>query len=148
MGSHTHGQHVDAPPAAVFDLYIDLERMSEWVGGVTGVVDLSGPVDVVGTTYTVMFGKVKSPTRVVEVERPRRFVTHFGNAILKGTNHATFEPEDGGTRVTVRLDTEGFVSRVMAWVFSLGSGKGTFKGELAHFARLAEAGARKAPEGA
>ena len=147
MAAHTYSQHVDAPPEVVFDLYVNLERMSEWVGGVTRVVDISGAVDVVGTTYTVMFGKVKSPTRVLEVERPRRFATHFGNAILKGTNDATFEPEGGGTRVTVRLETEGFVSRVMAWVLSLGSGKGTFKGELVHFARLAEAEAQRPPEG-
>jgi hypothetical protein len=49
----------------VFRLWTSLERMGEWVGGVTGVTDVSGPVDRVGTTYTVHFGPMKSPTGCV-----------------------------------------------------------------------------------
>lgn len=146
MSTHTYSQHVEAPPAVVFDLWTDLERQKEWVGGVTGVVDVTGPVDAAGTTYTVMFGKTRSPTRVLEAERPRRFVVHFGNWILRGRNSTTFEPESGGTRMTVQLDTEGIVAAIMARIFSLGSWKGSFRGELAHFARIAEAEPQRAPE--
>ena len=39
--------------------------MGEWVGGVTGVSDVSGPVDQVGTTYVVHFGPVKRPPEVL-----------------------------------------------------------------------------------
>ena len=56
MAHYTFSIHVDAPPERVFALWTNLERMGEWVGGVTGVTDISGPVDRVGTTYVVHFG--------------------------------------------------------------------------------------------
>ena len=73
MGRYTISTHVAAPPEHVFALWTNLERMGEWVGGVTGVSDVSGPVDQVGTTYVVHFGPMKSPTEFLEVERPRLF---------------------------------------------------------------------------
>jgi len=142
MGRHTYSQHIDAPPEVAFDLWTNLGRQREWIGGVTEVVDVTGPVDVAGTTYTVMFGSTRSPTKVLEAERPRQFVVHFGNWILRGRNSATFEPDDGGTLVTVTLDTEGILAAITARIFSLGSWKGSFRGELAHFGRLAEIEAR------
>lgn len=143
MGQHTNSQHVNAPPEVVFDLWTNLERQREWVGGVTDVVDVTGPVDAAGTTYTVMFGRTRSPTQVLEAERPRRFAVHFGSWILRGRNTATFESEDGGTLLTVRLDTEGLFPAITSWIFSLGSWRGSFRGELAHFARIAEAESRR-----
>jgi uncharacterized protein YndB with AHSA1/START domain len=145
VGHHTNSQHIEAPPEVAFDLWTNLERQREWVGGVTSVVDVSGPIDVVGTSYTVMFGTTRSPTQVLETERPSRFVVHFGNWILRGRSSATFLPEDGGTRLTVRLDTEGLFSAITARIFSLGSWRGSFRGELAHFARLAAIDAQHAP---
>jgi uncharacterized protein YndB with AHSA1/START domain len=144
MGRHTNSQRINAPPEVAFDLWTNLERQREWIGGVTDVVHVTGPVDVAGTTYTVMFGSTRSPTEVLEVERPRRFVVHFGSWILRGRNSATFEPDGGGTLLTVRLDTEGFFPAIMAWIFSLGSWRGSFRGELAQFARLAELDAQHA----
>jgi uncharacterized protein YndB with AHSA1/START domain len=127
-----------APPERVFDLWIDLDRMKEWVGGVTKVTDVSGPVDQAGTRYVTWFGRVRSPTVVLEAERPRRFTTRFGNWIMRGTNTTTFEREGNGTRIDEVLQTEGLVSAITARLFSLGSYKGSFQGELNDFARLAE----------
>jgi uncharacterized protein YndB with AHSA1/START domain len=135
--------HVRATPDVAFDLYTSLDRMPEWVGGVTEVTDRTGPIDRPGTRYTVWFGKrTTSPTEVIEVERPHRFVTHFGNWVLRGRNTATFEPDGDGTRMTTILETEGLFPAVMARIFSLGSWKGSFRGELEHFARLAAAESR------
>jgi hypothetical protein len=58
---------------------------------------------------------------------------------MRGTNDATFEPHDGGTSVTQRFETQGIISALAARVFATGSYKGSFRGELATFARLAEA---------
>ena len=138
MANYTISTHVDAPPEHVFTLWIDLERMGEWVGGVTGVSDVSGPVDRVGTTYVVHFGPVKSPTEVLEVDRPRRFATRFGSWILRGRSSATFEPEGHGTRITQTFETVGLISAISSWIFSRGSYEGSFRGELEKFARLAE----------
>ncbi len=142
MARYTISTHVGAPPERVFALWTNLERMGEWVGGVTGVSDVSGSVDQVGTTYVVHFGPVKSPTEVLEAERPRRFATRFGSWILRGRSGATFEPEDDGTRITQTFETVGLVSAISSWIFSRGSYEGSFRGELEKFARIA---ARAAP---
>jgi uncharacterized protein YndB with AHSA1/START domain len=127
-----------APPERVFDLWTNLDRMKEWVGGVTKVTDVTGPVDRAGTRYIVWFGPVKSPTEVLEVERPRRFRTRFGSWILRGVNSTTFEPEGDGTRIVEEMRTEGWVSAITSRLFALGSYKGSYQGELNDFTRLAE----------
>ena len=129
---------VAAPIDDVFALWTDVERMGEWVGGVTGVTDVSGPVDRAGTSYVVHFGPVKSPTEVIDVERPRRFATRFGSWILRGTSSATFEPDGDGTRIVQEFQTVGRISAISSWIFSRGSYEGSFRGELEKFARLAE----------
>lgn len=127
-----------APPERVFDLYTNLERMHEWTGGVTGVADISGPIDRAGTTYSVLFGRMRSHTTVLESERPARFVTHFGNSFLRGVNIATFKPDSGGTLMGQELRTEGLIPGLAARFFSIGSWRGSFRGELNEFARIAE----------
>jgi uncharacterized protein YndB with AHSA1/START domain len=145
VARYTFSTHVAAPAERVFALWTDLERMGEWVGGVTGVTDVSGPIDQVGTTYVVHFGPVKSPTEILEVERPRRFATRFGSWLLRGRSSATFESDGDGTRVTQAFETVGRISAISSWVFSRGSYEGSFRGELEKFARIAEDEARPAP---
>ncbi len=147
MARYTVSTLVAAPPERVFALWTDLERMGEWVGGVTGVTDVSGPVDRAGTTYVVHFGPMKSPTEILEVEPPRRFATKFGNWLLRGRSSAAFELEGGGTRVTQDFETVGWISAISAWVFSRGSYQGSFQGELEAFARIAEREAAAAGPG-
>ncbi len=138
MPSHHLSAFAAAPPERVFDLWTDLDRMKDWVGGVSRVTDLSGPIDQVGTRYVVWFGKMKSPTIVLEADRPRRFSTRFGNWIMRGVNTTTFVPEGNGTRIVEDFRTEGLVSAITARLFALGSYKGSFQGELNDFAKLAE----------
>jgi uncharacterized protein YndB with AHSA1/START domain len=138
MAHYTISTRVAAPIEDVFALWTSLERMGEWVGGVTNVTDLSGPVDRPGTTYVVHFGPMRSPTQVLDAERPRRFATKFGNRILRGQSVATFEPEGDGTRIVQEFETVGRISAISAWLFSRGSYEGSFRGELEKFARIAE----------
>lgn len=112
--------------------------MREWVGGVTKVTNISGPVDQAGTAYTVWFGGVKSRTVVLEAEPPRVFRTEFGNFILRGANPTTFEPDGAGTVIKGEFRTEGVISAIFARIFARGSYRGSFQGELDSFARLAE----------
>jgi uncharacterized protein YndB with AHSA1/START domain len=130
MATHRISLLIDAPPERVFDTFMDLGRMHEWVRGVTGVTDVTGPVDRAGTRYTVHFGPMASPTEILEVERPWHVRTRFGNLLLKGESTATFEHEAGGTRLTQEYRTRGIVSAVMARIFATGSYKGSFRGEL------------------
>ena len=145
MARYTITTLVSAPAEHVFALWTSLERMGEWVGGVTGVSDVSGSVDEVGTTYVVHFGPVKSPTEILEVDRPRLFATRFGSWILRGRSSATFETEADGTRITQTFETVGLVSAISSWIFSRGSYEGSFRGELEKFARLAEGEAPPPP---
>ena len=142
MAHYTISTRVAAPRERVFALLTNLERMGEWVGGVTDVTDVSGPVDRAGTTYVVHVGPVKSPTEILEVDPPRRFATKFGSWVLRGRTSATFEPDGDGTLVTQEFETVGRISAISSWIFSRGSYEGSFKGELEKFARLAE---REAP---
>jgi uncharacterized protein YndB with AHSA1/START domain len=144
MAHYVFSTHVAASPEHVFALWTNLERMAEWVGGVTGVSDVSGPVDKAGTTYVVHFGPMRSPTEILEVEPSRRFATRFGNWVLRGRSSATFEPDGDGTRVTQEFETIGLISAISSWLFSRGSYEGSFRGELEKFARLAEG---EAPSG-
>ena len=138
MAHYRFSTHVAAPPEQVYALWTNLERMREWVGGVTAVTDVSGPVSLSGTTYTVHFGPVKSPTEVLEADPPRRFATRFGSWILRGRSTTTFEATENGTLVTQEFETVGVISAISSWVFSRGAYEGSFRGELEAFARIAE----------
>ena len=139
MGTHQLTVHVAAPPDVVFELWTDLDRMQEWVGGVTNVTDVTGPVGRAGTRYTVWFGRMASRTEVLEADPPRFLRTRFRSRLLGGETTATFEPEGDGTRIVQEFRTEGLVAAIAGWIFSRGSYRGSFQGELNDFARLAEA---------
>lgn len=138
MAEYRFSIHVDAPRQRVFALWTDLDRMREWVGGVTRVTDVTGPVEQVGTRYTVWFGPMRSPTEVLEVDSPGRIRTRFGNWLLRGETLATFEVEDGGTRLIQVFETQGLISSISARLFSIGSSRGSFRGELEAFGAIAE----------
>lgn len=137
---------VAAPRERVFALWIDPARMLEWIRGLSRVSDVSGPLDRVGASYVVWFGRVASRTEVLDVERPRLIRTRFGNWFLRGVTETTFDPEADGTRLTQRLETEGLIPALVARLFATGSHEGSFRGELATFARLAEREVREARE--
>jgi uncharacterized protein YndB with AHSA1/START domain len=138
MAIYSFSRHVAALPERVFDLWTDLDRMREWTVGVTKVDEISGPADRTGSTYTVWFGRSPSHTVVVEAERPRYIRTRFGTSILAGESSATFEPEGDGTRMTHVVRTEGLLPAIFGRIFATGSWTGSFRGELATFARIAE----------
>ncbi len=138
MAQHQVSVDIAAPPERVFELFMDLDRMTEWVGGVTKVTDVSGPIDVAGTRYVVHFGPMKSPTEILEVDRPLHVRTRFGNFILKGESDVRFEPTPVGTRLTQVFRTRGIISAVTGRLFAAGSYEGSFKGELEKFASIVE----------
>ena len=138
MASFRMTVDIDAPQERVFDLWTDLDRMAEWVGGVTGVTDVTGPVDQAGTRYVVRFGRMSSPTEVLVADRPSRFQTRFGNRILRGEAETTFEEVDGRTRLVEAFEIQGFIPNLTARVFGTGSYKGSFRGKLNAFKAIVE----------
>ena len=138
MAEHRISIEIAATPEEVFALWMDLDRMTEWVGGVTGVTDVTGPIDVAGTRYTVRFGPMKSPTEILDVERPHHVRTRFGNLILKGESDVRLEPTPEGTRLTQVFRTRGAISAITGRLFAAGSYEGSFKGELETFRKIVE----------
>ena len=97
---------IAAPIEQVYDLWTNPERMSEWIEGITKVTDVTGPPGQAGTRYTVWFGRMRSPTEILEAARPRHLKTRFGNRMLRGQTDVTFEPTASGTRLTQEFRTE------------------------------------------
>ena len=145
MGEYSFTVHIEATPEVVFDLFTDLDRMHEWVGGVTRITDVSGPLGEAGSSYTVWFGRMRSPTEVLEAERARLYKSRFGHFVLRGEMEATFAPEGDGTTMTERFRTEGLIPAIAARIFATGSWRGSFRGELETFALIAEREARGDP---
>ena len=147
MGRYRYSIEIDAPQELVFDLWTDLDLMKTWIGGVSGYSEPSGPIDRAGTTYTIYFGKFGSLVEVVEAERPRLYASKSGTFWMQLTNRGTFEPigEAGSrTRLSQTIDVFGSpLSRAFGWIFGHGSYRGSFLGELRHFARIAEAEAKR-----
>ena len=78
---------------------------------------------------------MRSPSEVLQVDRPTLVRTRFGSWLLRGVQQVVFEDQADGTRLTQEFWTNGIISAVMARVFSFGSYKGSFRGELMSFAR-------------
>ena len=156
MGTHRVSVHVAVTPVRVFRLWTNLDRMKDWVEDVTRITDVSGPVGEAGTTYTVWFGPMASRTEVLESDWPRFHRTRFGTWLLAGESSVRFEAEGDGTRIDQEFRTRGVIPGIMGRIFSKGSYRGTFQGELNAFARIAEAeaatnthsGGRRSPKGA
>ena len=144
MGEYRFSVHVDAPPEQVFDLWVDVDRAPEWIGGLTSVTDPVGVPGTTGASYVSHFGPMRSPTVVLEADRPRFIRTKFGSWLLRGENAATFQPEGDGTRLDQTFRTTGVISAISARIFASGSYEGSFQGELEHFARIAAAERRAA----
>jgi uncharacterized protein YndB with AHSA1/START domain len=142
MGHYRFTAHADAPREDVFDLWVNVDRWPEWIEGLTRVTDVSGPIDQAGTTYTAWFGRMRSPSEMLEVERPRLAKTRFGSKLLRGVTQATFETKGTGTEITQEFWTQGVVPAIAGRIFAMGSYRGSFRGELNSFVRLAESEAQ------
>ena len=138
MARYEFALDIAAPVERVFDLWTNPDRWHEWIDGVSRVTDVTGPPGRAGTRYTVWFGGMRSPSEILEAERPHRLRTRFGNRLLRGESRVTFEPTATGTRLTQEFKTEGLIPAIAARVFALGAYRGSFRGELETFGRIAE----------
>ena len=88
------------PIERAWDLWVDAARYPQWQSMLLAVRDMSGPASVVGTTYVLDHGpRMKRQVRVLVAERPVRHVIEQTGMGIHDDTTATFEPEDGGTRL-------------------------------------------------
>jgi uncharacterized protein YndB with AHSA1/START domain len=143
VGTYRFSIDIAAPIEQVFDLWTNAERWHEWIEGVSKVTDIVGTPGEAGGTYRVWFGSMSSLTEVLEADRPSMIRTRFGNRMLRGETSVTLEPTPAGTRLTQEFRTQGLIPAIAARIFAMGSYKGSFRGELETFHRIAEREARE-----
>jgi uncharacterized protein YndB with AHSA1/START domain len=100
VGHHRFVVQVRAPREQVFDLWTDLDRAHEWIEGLTRITDVTGPITTAGMRYSAWFDRMRSPSEILQVDRPRLVKTRFVSWLLRGVEQATFEDQGHGTRLT------------------------------------------------
>ena len=126
MGHVHESIHVDAPVDVAWSIGRDANRIPEWNTTVASVKDVSGPLDVVGASYTAVSKIVGRPLEVgwrVERVEPMRLGESVATAPGGGSARArvAYEPDGTGTRSTIDVDYElpgGFLGGVADKVFA------------------------------
>jgi hypothetical protein len=99
---------IEAPPEAVFRLYVDPQRVTEWQTATRGLLDVSGPLDEPGTTYKVDAPGPDLHVEVTRVEAPTLIERSARSRWYEWRGTARFEPTpEGWTRFTFEMDTTG-----------------------------------------
>jgi uncharacterized protein YndB with AHSA1/START domain len=106
MGTAHYSIWIDASPDRVWDVFTNLERIPDWQTGDPCVIEVSGPGDEVGTTYTVRRGPGTGRTIVTEAVRPTIYASRTDAYLgLSFDLTATLRPDRSGTTLTLRADT-------------------------------------------
>ena len=135
---------INRPIDEVFALLTDEENNVKWLSGTVEAEKTSpGPIRV-GTTYRMIktaFGRrIEGEAEVVEYEPNRKYATRNVSGIHIETQR-TFEPVEGGTRVTfaVKADLAGLFQLAEPLVASIG--KRRLESDVADLKELVESGA-------
>lgn len=125
MGQIRERIHIDAPPEKVWKLGAQAELYPEWQTGVVQVRDVSGPIDHVGASYTVIYrtmGRQLDATFTVTKVELGRLIEEEGTAPGggRGTSKLMLDPADGGTDLSFEFDYDlpgGFVGDIADKLF-------------------------------
>ncbi|MCH8235881.1 MAG: SRPBCC family protein [Chloroflexi bacterium] len=106
MPHHEESIVIDAPVEAVFAAMTDLERWRSWWPQIESVRLPDGWTVDGELACRVMGMDLEGAVTAYEPDRELGFETNLpvGGRV---TQHFTFQPENGGTRLTVKLDASG-----------------------------------------
>jgi ligand-binding SRPBCC domain-containing protein len=119
---------IDAPPEICFDLARDVlahaesaafsgERIVE-PGRLEGLLELGDRITMEGRHFGI---RQRFTARIIEVDRPRRFVDEMVSGAFKRLRHVhEFHPRDGGTLMRDLLEWEaplGILGRIADFLF-------------------------------
>jgi hypothetical protein len=156
MGTYRFSSHANLAPTEALFLWADLDRVTDWMDGVTRVSDVTGRPDRPDFTlpgrrmplvispesrYTLWYGRRPVRVEVLWLEEPRSttaYRTKLDGTVRRGEMLVTFEPEGDGSRVTLEVRTEGRLSAFAGRLLATGAYRGSFRGQLRSFARVAE----------
>lgn len=105
---------ISAPPQVVWGVMSDVEHWPDWTASVTSIRRLDGGPFTVGSR--VLIRQPKFPPalwKATAVEPGRSFTWKSGLPGLHVYAHHTVEPIQKGSRVTLALDYDGLLSRLM-----------------------------------
>ena len=94
-----------------------------------------------GSRYTIWFGRRAVRVEVLFPTEPAdgtAYRTRLDGSVRRGESLVRFEPHPDGSRVTLEVRTEGLVPGIAGRLLATGSYRGSFRGDLRLFARLAE----------
>lgn len=98
-------RQIAAPIESVFDVFTDLPRAADRISGIESVEMLTDGPFAVGTRWKEtrkMMGKLATETMwITAVELNRSYTAEAESCGTHYTTMFTFEPADGGTRVTM-----------------------------------------------
>jgi hypothetical protein len=105
MGRYRKTRRIDAPPEAVFRAFTDPALLADWMEA-DGVVDQRGPLDLAGSTYTlVISGPWRFRNRVVR-STPAQHYAFDGRGPLGTTFGMTAWLTPTGTGTDLVVETE------------------------------------------
>jgi uncharacterized protein YndB with AHSA1/START domain len=113
----THSIDIQAPPNAVWAIWSDIERWSEWTASITKIQKLaSGPL-AVGLRACVRQPKLPVAIwRVTQVEENRGFTWISKSLGAHVTGIHALEPLADGTRATMTLIFAGPLALLFGWL--------------------------------
>ena len=156
MGTHRFIDHANLVPVDALFLWADLDRITEWMDGVTRVSEAVGregrpdftlpgrrnPLVIMpGSRYVLWFGFGPARHEVLARDDARSAIGHrtrLDGRFRRGEVHVTFTEESGGSRVVLEVRTQGIMPTIAGWVLAIGSYRGSFRSQLRSFARVAE----------
>ena len=109
MGHIRESIDIDASIETCWALFADATRFPDWNTTAVEVKDISGPIDRVGATFTVVSKvlgrRIEARNEVTRVE-PMKLVefTGIGAGGARGAFRTEVEPRGSGTRVTTQID--------------------------------------------
>lgn len=102
---------IDRPPAAVWAVFSDADRMKDWMIGLERFENISGEHLEVGSRWRFVFledGKeIEVTETVTAVEENRRFAFDLDAEPFQGHTEVTLVPEGTGTRLTAANTVRG-----------------------------------------
>src|SRR4029079_10222990 len=138
MSTHQFSITTPLAPTAALMLWADLDRVTEWMTGVTRVSDAAGRperpdftlpgascplVALPGSRYTLWFGG--RPVRI-EVLSPAEgqagtvYRTRVSGPVRRGESLVRFDPDPDGSRVIHEVRTEGLLPGVAGRLLAIG----------------------------
>ena len=156
MATHRFSVHANLAPVDALFLWADLDRVTEWMAGVRRVTDVAGREDrpdftlpgrrnplvlVPGSRYVLWYRLGPARHEVLLRHDAAAALGHRSRVdgrFRRGEIHAVFGADDGGSRVTLEVRPDGLMPSIVGLLLSIGWHRGSFRGQLGAFARLAE----------